>query len=87
MKLRARKVHHHSYTDGENYVRKFDDLAKNFIPQSEKEHEFLQSTIGQYLCGICEISQQSPRLPAQRCDLEPFHERLLTGVILAEAGP
>ena len=32
-----RKVHLHSNTDGEGYIGKFDDLAKNFKPQSEEE--------------------------------------------------
>ena len=32
-------VHLHPNTDGENYIRKFDDPAKKFKPQSEEEHE------------------------------------------------
>ena len=36
------KVHLDPNTDGDQNIRKFDDLAKNFEPQTEKEHEFLQ---------------------------------------------
>ena len=38
------------------------------------------------MCKIWQISFQSPRCPAQRCDLEPIHEPLLTGFILADQG-
>ena len=34
------KVHLHPNTDAEKYIRKFDDAAKNFKPQSDEEHEF-----------------------------------------------
>ena len=43
----------------------------------------LQSGIEQYFREIWEISQKLPRFTAQRCDLEPVHERLLMGFILA----
>ena len=36
----GRTVHLHPNTDGNTYIRKFDDAAKNFKPQSDKEHEF-----------------------------------------------
>ena len=45
-----KKVHLQSNTDGDKYIRKFDDRAKKFKPQSQEEHEFLQPNIGQYLC-------------------------------------
>ena len=35
----GRKVHLRHNTDGEQYIKKFDDPAKNFMPQSEEEHE------------------------------------------------
>ena len=34
-----KKVHLHPDTDGEKYIRKFDDLAKKFEPQNEEEEE------------------------------------------------
>ena len=34
------KVHSQANTDGETYIRKFDDSSKNFAPRSEEEHEF-----------------------------------------------
>ena len=46
-----KKVHLQSNTDGENYIRKFDDPSKKFKPQGAEEHEFYnQVFIGQYLC-------------------------------------
>ena len=36
----GKKVHFHSNTHGEQYIKKFDDPAKNFKPQSEEEHSF-----------------------------------------------
>ena len=35
-----KKVHLHPNTGGETYIRKFEDLARNFKPQNEEEHEF-----------------------------------------------
>ena len=37
-------------TDGEEYIRKFDDTAKNFKPQSEEEHEFYNQVLNS-LCA------------------------------------
>ena len=34
-----KKVHLHPHTDGEQYIKKVDDLAKSFKPRSEEEHE------------------------------------------------
>ena len=44
-----KKVHIQSNTDGEKYIRKFIDPAKNLQPQSVEEHKNLQSSIGEYL--------------------------------------
>ena len=41
------KMHLHPNTDGEKYIRKFDDPAQNFQPQSEEEHDFVPSSIEQ----------------------------------------
>ena len=45
-----RKFHLHPSTDGEKYIRKFDDLAMNFKPQSEEERDISQSSIEQHMC-------------------------------------
>ena len=72
-----RKLHLQTTTDGEKYIKKFDDPAKNFNPQSEEEHEsYNQSKMWQR-------SYQSSRFPAQRFDLDPIYDRLFMGFILA----
>ena len=55
---------------------------KEFEPQSEEEHKFLQSIVGQSLCKIWWISYQNSRF-SQRCDFETIYERLLMGFISA----
>ena len=39
-KILSKTVHFRPNTDGEQFMRKFDDLAKKIKPQSEEEHEF-----------------------------------------------
>ena len=39
------KVHLHQNANGEKYVKKFDDIAKKFKPQSEEEHDFDQQKL------------------------------------------
>ena len=46
-----RKVHLQSNTDVEIYIRKFFDLAKNFAPQSEEEHD-LHNHVLDSICAI-----------------------------------
>ena len=41
-------VHLQANADGESYIRKFNDLVTTFKPQSEEDHEFLQSVLGLY---------------------------------------
>ena len=45
----GKKVHLRLNTDGEQYIKKFDDPAKNFKRQTEEEHEFYK----QVLNSIC----------------------------------
>ena len=71
------KVHSQANTDGETNIRKFGDSSKTFALRSEEEHEF---------DTVVKISQQPPRFPSQSGDLEPVHERLLIGFILAMQG-
>ena len=47
-----KKGHLHPNTEGEKHVKKFDDVAKNFEPQSEERARILQSNIKQFLCKI-----------------------------------
>ena len=49
---REKKVHLHPNTDGENYIREFDDPANIFQPHSEEEHEFCNQVFGEFLCKI-----------------------------------
>ena len=46
----------------------------------------LQSVLDQNMCTMWSRSYQSSEVPAQRCDVEPVHERRLMGFILAHTG-
>ena len=73
-------------TDGEKYVKKFDDLANNFNLPSEEEHEFYIQTLNSFCAKCWSRSYQSSELFAQRCDLEPICDRLMMGFILNYKG-
>ena len=62
--------------ENSNYIKKFDDPAKNFEPYSEEEHEFLQTHVEQYLCHISWRSNLQ-EFPAQRFDVEPINSRAI----------
>ena len=74
-----RKVHLHSNTNGEKYIRKFEAAQRGFT-------RILHSSTGQCLCKMWLTSHPYPRFPTQRRDLEPIHERLLVVFILADQG-
>ena len=76
-----KKVHFQPNTDGAQNIRKFDDLAKNFQPQSQEEHEFtikFWTMFVHYVVDVLPISN----ICRSMFELEPTHERLLMGFIL-----
>ena len=73
-----KKVHLHPNTDGEKYIRKFDDPAKKFKPQSEEEHEFYNQVLDRKCARFGKYPTNLQDFSAQRCDLEPIYERLVS---------